>query len=64
MDVKRLLISFLIGLGPLASTMAFFAITSRNAVGANIGGGLILLPVLIITPFLLIAAGAYYFRSR
>lgn len=64
MDMRRLLVSVLIAVGPLAGAYAYAAISSLRTVGADIGAGMILWPVMVMTPFLVIAGVAYYFMDR
>lgn len=64
MDVKRLLTALAIGFGPLALAYTYAIVSSQTATGANIGASMILFPVMIVTPFLMIAAGAYYFMNK
>ena len=57
--MRRLLIAMMIGLGPLLCAYSYVML-------ADVGpmGGIVLVPVLVITPFLLIAGGAYYFSDK
>jgi hypothetical protein len=64
MNPRRLVVSLLIAFGPLALAYTYAAVSSLGTTGANIGAGMILWPVMVLTPFLIIAAGAYYFMDK
>lgn len=51
--------ALMIGLGPLVGTYAYLMLVDVGPMG-----GILLVPVLVVTPFLVIAGGAYYFRDR
>lgn len=55
----RLLVALMIGLGPLVCTYAYLTLADVGAMG-----GILLVPVLVVTPFLVIAGGAYYFSNK
>lgn len=64
MNTQRLLVSLLIAFGPLGLAYAYGAISDLGTTGVNIGAAMILWPVMVITPFLIIAAVAYYFMDQ
>lgn len=64
MDVRRLVVSFLIALGPLAAAYTYATVSSLGTVGAGIGATMILWPTMVVTPFLVIAGVAYYFMDQ
>lgn len=57
--MARLVVAILIGLGPLVATYTYLSVVNTGPMG-----GILLVPVLVITPFLMIAGGAYYFSDK
>lgn len=57
--MRRLLIATMIGLGPLICAYSYVTLRDFGPMG-----GMVLIPVLVVTPFLLIAGGAYYFWDK
>lgn len=58
------MVSLFIAFGPLVLAYGYATISSLWTTGANIGAAMILWPVMVITPFLVIAGGAYYFMDK
>ncbi len=57
--MRRLLVAILIGLGPLVGTYAYLSLVDTGPMG-----GILFVPVLVVTPFLIFAGGAYYFLDK